>query len=222
MIYNEISQKRYVGSARQFRVRKNIHWCLLRKGKHHSAHLQASWNKYGENAFSFYPLETIPTVTDEQLREREDHYIRLLRPEYNMSPVASRSVRSPDGLVRAAEASSKRYRVTAPNGEVSDIKNLKGFCRDRNLEYRYLWAVSKGRQGQAEGGWKAECLEHSTPQYTYRKRKLRVLHKDGKAYEFDDTKMFAETHGMHEHDIDNLLYGNCRISHGFTLSPNNP
>lgn len=43
----------YIGSAKDFAGRWRSHRCLLKKGKHHSSHLQAAWNKYGEPAFEF-------------------------------------------------------------------------------------------------------------------------------------------------------------------------
>lgn len=55
-IQNRNNGKVYIGSAIDFRKRKNVHFCLLRKGKHHSSHLQKAWDKYGESAFEFRPL----------------------------------------------------------------------------------------------------------------------------------------------------------------------
>ena len=55
-IRNVVNSKVYVGSAKRFDLRWNTHRSFLRKGKHHSPHLQAAWNKYGEQAFEFRKL----------------------------------------------------------------------------------------------------------------------------------------------------------------------
>ena len=50
--------KKYIGSAAKcFKKRLREHLALLRKGTHHSRHLQQAWNKYGEGSFQFNLLE---------------------------------------------------------------------------------------------------------------------------------------------------------------------
>lgn len=46
----------YIGSAKNFVRRWRVHLCLLRKGAHHSKHLQSAWDKHGEAAFVFKEL----------------------------------------------------------------------------------------------------------------------------------------------------------------------
>ncbi len=58
-IRNVVNSKFYVGSAIDTRTRFRQHRRLLRKGTHHSKHLQASWNKYGEDAFKFEVVEYV-------------------------------------------------------------------------------------------------------------------------------------------------------------------
>ena len=50
------SGRLYVGSSVKIKSRWASHLCDLRKGKHHSRHLQSAWNKYGESAFAFRVL----------------------------------------------------------------------------------------------------------------------------------------------------------------------
>lgn len=63
-IINVVNNKFYVGSAVDFTRRKRIHWWNLRRGKHANKHLQAAWNKYGEQAFAFVIVEELPLETD--------------------------------------------------------------------------------------------------------------------------------------------------------------
>jgi group I intron endonuclease len=58
-IRNVFNNKFYVGSTTDTRERFRNHRKLLRSGKHHSPHLQASWNKYGEDCFKFEIVESV-------------------------------------------------------------------------------------------------------------------------------------------------------------------
>jgi group I intron endonuclease len=53
IIRNTVNNKVYVGSATDIRKRWRDHKWHLNHNKHHNSHLQASWNKYGINAFEF-------------------------------------------------------------------------------------------------------------------------------------------------------------------------
>ena len=84
-ITNLKNNKFYIGSTqRTFSKRWNDHKSLLKSNKHHSIILQRSWNKYGEDSFLFEILEEI----DENIIEREQYYLDLLKPKYNVSPTA--------------------------------------------------------------------------------------------------------------------------------------
>jgi group I intron endonuclease len=56
-IRNVVDQKFYVGSTANMRERFRTHRGKLRRGAHHCHHLQAAWNKYGEEAFKFGVVE---------------------------------------------------------------------------------------------------------------------------------------------------------------------
>lgn len=52
-IKNLVTGDAYVGSTSNWRLRRNSHMHMLRKGKHHSVWLQRAWNKYGQKSFVF-------------------------------------------------------------------------------------------------------------------------------------------------------------------------
>lgn len=56
-ILNKIDGKFYIGSAINIRKRQYVHLCRLRKGTHDNKHLQAAYDKNGENAFEFWIIE---------------------------------------------------------------------------------------------------------------------------------------------------------------------
>ena len=60
MFFNIVSGKRYIGSSVDIYNRIHEHIHNLNNNKSHNAHFQASWNKYGENAFMFCVLEYCP------------------------------------------------------------------------------------------------------------------------------------------------------------------
>ena len=52
-IKNEITEQSYIGQTIDINRRKRTHFTTLRRGAHDNPKLQASWNKYGEDNFSF-------------------------------------------------------------------------------------------------------------------------------------------------------------------------
>lgn len=73
-ITNTNNGKFYIGSSIHVTKRWWEHKKWLRLGSHHNYHLQASWNKHGENAFVFAIEEKFPPNTPQTVllgRERE-------------------------------------------------------------------------------------------------------------------------------------------------------
>jgi group I intron endonuclease len=85
-IKNKKNNKVYIGSAVSLGQRFSVHTHCLRNDKHHNRHLQNAWNKYGEDSFLFEVLEKVEDK--EKLVEREQHWIDIREPEYNLSPTA--------------------------------------------------------------------------------------------------------------------------------------
>lgn len=63
----------YVGSTNNQRERFRTHRNKLRGNKHHCAHLQAAWNKYGEDAFLFRVVEEV--LDESMLQKAEDVWL---------------------------------------------------------------------------------------------------------------------------------------------------
>ena len=77
-IINVLTEIMYVGSSVEIENRwygSQGHFTLLLKGDHDNSYLQAAFNKYGEEAFTFEILEL--TSEDNQFK-REQHYIDLI------------------------------------------------------------------------------------------------------------------------------------------------
>lgn len=86
VIINKLNGKRYVGSAKNFYKRRAKHFSDLFLNKHKNIHLQRSYNKYSKDFFEILILERIDVEDD--LIPREQYYIDLIKPEYNINPVA--------------------------------------------------------------------------------------------------------------------------------------
>lgn len=68
-IVNLVNDKFYVGSTTNKKVRFRQHRKLLRGNRHHCKHLQAAWNKYGEEKFDFRVVEEVSVALSLQAVE---------------------------------------------------------------------------------------------------------------------------------------------------------
>lgn len=89
-ITNTINQKKYIGSSKHIYSRWREHKRLLKKNKHHSGHLQKSWNKYGEDSFKF---DVVCECDCSELLLKEQYYIDYYKSYqeefgYNISSTA--------------------------------------------------------------------------------------------------------------------------------------
>lgn len=73
-ITNLVNDKFYVGSTINKKVRFREHRKQLRGNRHHCKHLQAAWNKYGEEKFVFKVVQEVPD--GESLSAAEDAWLR--------------------------------------------------------------------------------------------------------------------------------------------------
>lgn len=86
-IENKVNSKVYIGSSNNIERRWQKHKALLRHGKHQNSHLQAAWNKYGEDNFIFSIIEL---CSIDSLLDREQYFINMINPEYNQTLVAGK------------------------------------------------------------------------------------------------------------------------------------
>jgi len=113
-IINKVNNHFYVGSAVNIRQRWNQHKKDLRKNKHHNNILQNAWNRHGEGSFISEPIEFIGDLFE--LISKEQHYIDLLNPEYNINKVAGSRL----GMKHSLET---RKRMSKNHADFSDMNN---------------------------------------------------------------------------------------------------
>lgn len=71
-ITNIVNNKKYIGQSSNIYSRWDKHKNFLRNNNHHNKHLQASWNKYGENNFIFSIVEE---CSIDDIDEKEIYWI---------------------------------------------------------------------------------------------------------------------------------------------------
>lgn len=86
IIININNKKIYIGSSVNIYRRKCHHFKALSCNKHENSRLQRSYNKHGKEFFLFFKLDIIEDK--EFLIEREQYWIDLLKPEYNIRKTA--------------------------------------------------------------------------------------------------------------------------------------
>jgi group I intron endonuclease len=123
-IRNVVNGKFYVGSTVDSRVRFQTHRRNLKKGKHQSPHMQAAWNKYGEDCFKFEVVEIIECSEDLLITEQKWLDEHAGKPYcYNWATDASAPMRgkkhTAEALIKLKEAAQK-----VPKGEHSSLYNV--------------------------------------------------------------------------------------------------
>jgi len=81
-IINVENGKRWVGETFNLDVSKFGQLFLLKKQQHPSKEFIEDYNLYGDKVFHFSILEIIKDI--EEVREKFNFYINLLKPEYNL------------------------------------------------------------------------------------------------------------------------------------------
>lgn len=192
VIVNKVSGKQYVGSAVDFDKRKLTHFSKLRGGNHSSNHLQASFKKYGESAFSFSTLEELVGPTRDQLLSCEQKWIDILRPAYNKRLVADNNLGVHVSVeARAAQSAFMKEHVASTEGR-EHIERLAA-------HNKALWSDPEHRAKRI-----AKVKAHWTPekraeQSEFNKAKQRHILIDGthfgsrRVWDEDEKSRVSET-----------------------------
>jgi|APSaa5957512622_1039677.scaffolds.fasta_scaffold69422_2 group I intron endonuclease len=132
-ITNNVNGKFYIGSSNNVYRRFNSHLSSLRSNSHSNEILQRSWNKYGEDNFSFAILE----VCDNRL-EREQFFIDDLIPDYNIL----KRVRG----VRITPFSEKHKKNLSLAQQNSIIKHSEKYKESVAEKMRSLWRTKEYKE----------------------------------------------------------------------------
>lgn len=137
VIKNTIDLRIYIGSTNRFRVRFRDHRKALRNGCHYCKHLQRFVNKYGIDSLRLKILEVVENA--ENLIERENHFIKLLRPVFNGMKTAQPMKGTP-----RTEKAKKRIKA----GIIRSFKKGRvTWNKGKKMTNEYGKHISQGKKG---------------------------------------------------------------------------
>ncbi len=147
-IVNVANGKIYIGSSCNIWSRWLTHRWALRKGRHHSTHLQKAWNKYGADSFSF---ELICEVPEEKLVQTEQIFLDALQCwkvsiGYNIATCAEASGRNMSKETRERISQANKGKPAWNKGKpCSETQKLK-----QSLAMQGRPALNKGKSPNKE------------------------------------------------------------------------
>jgi len=187
-IENMQNGKRYVGSSRNMERRIKAHVWQLRNDRHHSAHLQAAWGAYGEEAFCFISVMRCGSEDDLLAAERlEIEMHNSVENGYNMTSIPESPMRGKKhsdetrAKMRAARANRppiseetrERHRASATEREQQ--KRESGF--EVSVETRRkLSEAGKGREVSVETRSKISAANSGIALTKEHRQKLSAAH----------------------------------------------
>jgi group I intron endonuclease len=89
-IRNLITNDLYIGQSNHLHVRETSHFWELKRGTHHSIHLQNAFNKYGKENFVF---EILLICESFELTYYEQKLVNTLNPSYNICKECINSIK---------------------------------------------------------------------------------------------------------------------------------
>lgn len=125
-IENIKNNKKYVGSSKNCYQRLHCHRCYLNNKTHDNIKLQNSWNKHGEDNFICYLLESVEVSN---LTHKEQYYIDLLKPFYNIMLKVERIEINDEMKDKISKTLKEGYligRITPTRTKSIKVYNLKG------------------------------------------------------------------------------------------------
>ena len=148
-ITNLVNKKMYIGQAVNIEIsRWKKHKSLLRNNRHWNKHLQASWNKYGENNFIF---EIIIECHSEVLNDSEEYFISYYNTQnnkfgYNKTTGGDgiKNYKHTDEAKVKISIAAKRYKLSEENKNKL-IKSNTGRIKSKE-ELKKLSEAAKGRK----------------------------------------------------------------------------
>lgn len=141
-ITNTANGKIYVGSSVNIMDRWNRHKSQLRNNIHKNGRLQNAWNKYGADCFYISVIEQCFVFA---LIFREQYYINILRPEYNIALKAGSTLGvrpSPETLVIMSNVQKGKKHSLETRAKMS--ASAKG--KTRSAETRAKMSIASKNQ----------------------------------------------------------------------------
>lgn len=127
-IKNTINNKMYVGSSVNMHTRLTKHRSLLDHKKHENRYLSNSWSKNGRDNFKCYVLEE---CDKDFLIEREQYWIDLLNPDYNLIKIVKGNMLSKESCRMISDTLKEGYK----SGRLKPTRTSSVDCYDLKINY---------------------------------------------------------------------------------------
>lgn len=220
-IYNKLNGFEYIGSTSNLYNRMLKHRALLRHNKHANPNLQKDWNKYGEDAFDYRIVEL---CTPEQLKVREDYYIKNQLVGYNLADGALHYSFLEDSRRRMSEGrkagfangniqcyqKKKVYKYDLDGNLVAEYDSLKEAAIAENINRSSIKRCLSGIFSQSNGfRWsltKTESLgKYEKPKHIVPNRYTYIVSDESTVIEFDGCKACAEYFNVSKNSIEQVI-----------------
>ena len=217
----------YIGSAKDFKHRLNMHINTMKRGTHHNHTVQNVFNKYGLDLFTFEILEYCKI---EDLLVRETYYIQILKPDMNHVLDAVRIERDQETIEKTRISQKKYYETHRPinikkvyqyslNGEfLQEFETITDAAKTvGNKKPTQICAVCNGKQKTAYGfRWSYDKVDKlSELSKNIKIKTIYQLDKDNKLIaiwnKFSDieTQLHIVRNTIKEYLDSGQLYKNC-------------
>ena len=230
-----LNNKKYVGQTKnEFKKRLSEHFTDLRKNKHHSAHLQRAYNKYGKENFDYIVIEEIPVKKGKAyFTEREQYWIDTLDTYKNGYNACAKAELPPTAADpdKYGELTAKR---AVPSGyiikdihtqETQNITNLSKFCKENKLNYDRAQIALYGANKHvydnkyeikyANEKEAANCKYGVTAHLNGRKSTYIVTHPDGKEEHVPYLAEFCREHNLSHGNMIGIAKGTRNQHKGY-------
>lgn len=162
-IENVINNKKYIGSSSTLYTRLHAHRTKLKSNNHQNNYLQNAINKDGLENFECYIIEFITDIS--LLTEREQYWIDLLNPSYNITKEVIRNVISQESRIKISNTLKEGYtsgRINFTNTSKIDLYDSDGVylksydmindcCKELNIHASSIIRVLLGMYKQVKG-----------------------------------------------------------------------
>lgn len=163
-ITNIINNKCYIGQSTNLKERVNWHKAELKRNRHYNKYLQASYNKYGLENFTFENIISLKEISHEDLNTLEEIIIRSFnsfKEGYNLTSGGDNREISEEEKLRRKETipkevflnrveayiESKKIKVRVTNNltnEIKDFDSIADACKFYNVHSRKVYRILKG------------------------------------------------------------------------------
>ncbi|WP_019534207.1 GIY-YIG nuclease family protein [Paenibacillus ginsengihumi] len=226
--------KVYIGQTKNRRKRWDEHKYELRRGIHHSTHLQRAWRKFGEANFKFTVVEQ---CSQEAADERERHWIDFydstnkmkgfnLENGGNRHKKLSDETRQKIGRLNKVHYHRKvKFFVNSPEAIAKRSKSNTGKRRDSDFR-RKMSEIASRRTGEANSFFGRKHSEEHKKMLSDRfkgmtrrpPKPLTATHVEtGEVLRFSSRKE-AEQHGFNRTGICAVLNGKWKSYKGYIFN----